>query len=265
MLHHVIRGTGRPVILLHGVTLDHRHMVETWEPIFEAIPGWKRIYVDLPGHGQSAGDESVRSNSDILDRVMAFAEQVVPGERFALIGESRGSYIAQGVAHVRPDLVTGLGLIVPGGWPGSPPERFPTQQTLRPAPELRTEVPPERISRFDWLVVQTKEILDKTRRTKWAVTALADLGVVARTTENFFFPFDVHAPDVPFAGPSLIVAGRQDHISGFADAVDGLPVYPRATLAVLDTAGHAAAWERPALFTALAQDWLERLAFEVTA
>lgn len=262
MLHHVIHGAGRPVLFFHGVTLDHRHMEETWEPIFQHRPGWKRIYVDLPGHGLSGGGDAIGSNSDILDRVISFATEAFPGETFALVGESRGSYIAQGFAHLRPDLVTGLALIVPGGWPGTPPERFPAQQTLRPAPELRGEVPEERLARFDWLVVQNAEILDKTRRTKWAATGLADQDMVARTMEEFFFPFDVHAPDALFAGPSLIVAGRQDHVSGYADAIDGFPAYPRATLAVLDTAGHAAVWERPALFAALAQDWLERLAFE---
>lgn len=263
MLHHVIHGSGRPVLLLHGVTLDHRHMVETWEPIFRDVPGWQRVYVDMPGHGQSGGDDAIASNSDLLEAVLAFALEVCGGMQFAVIGESRGSYIAQGLAHLRPDLVSGLGLIVPGGWPGSAPERFPAQQTLCAAPHLRAEVPEDRLARFDWLVVQNAEILDMTRRTKWAATGLADMEMVARTITNFHFSFDVHAPEMPFPGPSLIVSGRQDHVSGYADAMDGLEAYSRASLAVLDTAGHAAAWERPALFKALALDWLERLAFEL--
>jgi len=35
--------------------------------------------------------------------------------------------------------------------------------------------------------------------------------------------------------------------------------FSRATLAVLDTAGHALAWERPEVFHALMRDWLDRL------
>ena len=62
-----------------------------------------------------------------------------------------------------------------------------------------------------------------------------------------------------FDGPSLIVAGRQDSMSGYLDAVDLLPQFTRATLAVLDSAGHGLAWERPDLFNALFQDWLARL------
>jgi pimeloyl-ACP methyl ester carboxylesterase len=62
-----------------------------------------------------------------------------------------------------------------------------------------------------------------------------------------------------FDAPSLIVAGRQDSISGYLDAVDLMHQFRRATLAVLDTAGHALAWERPEVFHALVRDWLDRL------
>ena len=49
MLNHVVAGSGSPLLILHGSRLDHRHMMETLEPIFEEIDGWKRVYVDLPG------------------------------------------------------------------------------------------------------------------------------------------------------------------------------------------------------------------------
>lgn len=32
LLHHKALGCGRPVVILHGVTLDFRHMVEILEP-----------------------------------------------------------------------------------------------------------------------------------------------------------------------------------------------------------------------------------------
>lgn len=59
--------------------------------------------------------------------------------------------------------------------------------------------------------------------------------------------------------PSLIIVGRQDSISGYLDGVDLMHRFSRATLAVLDTAGHTLAWERPEVFHALVRDWLDRL------
>jgi pimeloyl-ACP methyl ester carboxylesterase len=44
-------GHGRPMLLLHGLSLDHRGVAATTEPAFAAHDDWRRIYVDLPGHG----------------------------------------------------------------------------------------------------------------------------------------------------------------------------------------------------------------------
>ena len=62
----------------------------------------------------------------------------------------------------------------------------------------------------------------------------------------------------PFPAPTLIVAGRRDSVVGHLDAVALLERYPRATLAVVDAAGHALVHERPELFAALLGDWLVR-------
>jgi pimeloyl-ACP methyl ester carboxylesterase len=46
-------GAGTPVVLLHGLTFDRR----TWRPIVERLGGGVRtIAVDLPAHGDSAGE-----------------------------------------------------------------------------------------------------------------------------------------------------------------------------------------------------------------
>jgi pimeloyl-ACP methyl ester carboxylesterase len=47
---------------------------------------------------------------------------------------------------------------------------------------------------------------------------------------------------------------------GYLDQFDLLPHYPRATYAVLDTAGHNLQIEQPQLFNALMGEWLDRVA-----
>lgn len=49
--HYREFGTGRPLLLLHGLPLDHRHMARDFEPLFASRAGWRRIYPDLPGMG----------------------------------------------------------------------------------------------------------------------------------------------------------------------------------------------------------------------
>jgi pimeloyl-ACP methyl ester carboxylesterase len=255
----VVFGDGRHVVLIHGGKLDHRHMVDAIEPVFHGIDGWKRIYVDLPGHGQSTADASYRSQDDVLAAVTEFAAAQFPGQTFALIGESRGSYIAQGFAHAQPELIDGLLLIVPGGNTPASRAKLPKHQTIVSDKVLRSELADDEIGRFDRLVVQNRSIVEKIRRTKIPAIPLHDGDLEDRIANAFEFSFDLNGPDAVFEKPSLIISGRQDAIAGYADAIDSLPNYPRATYALLDTAGHSLAWERPDLFKALARDWLHRL------
>jgi pimeloyl-ACP methyl ester carboxylesterase len=50
-IDYEVRGEGRTLVLLHGLTGDRRVLLEACEPVLSATPGWRRIYLDLPGHG----------------------------------------------------------------------------------------------------------------------------------------------------------------------------------------------------------------------
>ena len=84
-----------------------------------------------------------------------------------------------------------------------------------------------------------------------------DQDFLDRLDENVSFSVD--PPPSPFVGPALFVLGRQDAVVGYRTALDLLDHYPRATIAVLDRAGHALPWEQPAVFKALVADWLDRV------
>lgn len=265
MLHHLTVGEGHPILIVHGAGLDHRHMMESLEPSFEKLDGWQRIYIDLPGHGLSPPQASIHSQDDLLATVVEFSREVLGEEKFALIGESRGSYLARGFVHLHPGRISGAALIVPGGNLPADPERLPEHQTIQPDPSLRKKLQENELDRFDtFMVVQNWEIIEKVRRSKLPAFGLWDAEQEARVSRNFDFAHDQRGETSIFDGPSLIVAGRQDHMSGYLDAVDLLPQFPRATLATLDTAGHGLTWERPDLFDALLRDWLQRLAFELS-
>jgi pimeloyl-ACP methyl ester carboxylesterase len=259
MLHHEILGQGKPIVMLHGVTLDHRHMVEILEPAFEELEGWKRIYVDLPGHGKSPPQDCIQSQDDILAAVEAFIAESLDEAQFALVGLSRGSYIARGIMHRHAERVTGAALIVPGGNPGSP-NPLPKHEVLEPDPTIRSELPEDEIWAFENLsVVQRREVVEKRRQILKPAKQLHDQAQEARVKETFAFSFAREEEIAIFEKPSLIVAGRQDFVSGYLDSVDLMHRYPRATLAILDAAGHGLAFERPDVFTELVRDWIQRL------
>ncbi|MBF9028762.1 alpha/beta fold hydrolase [Rhodobacterales bacterium HKCCE3408] len=260
-IHAELVGEGTPILILHGGGLDHRHMMEALEPVFERTEGWRRVYVDLPGHGRSVADDSVRTQDDVLDMLSAFVSRAFPEERCALIGESRGSYHAMGLAHKRPDDVIGMMLIVAGGMDPGSGNSLPEHRTLIPDASVRpADVSAEAMARFERLVVQSPEILEKIERTKVPAARLADSDLAGRIAQAFTFSFDLSSrPDKVFDRPCLILNGRQDAIAGYRDMMDALELYPRATLAVLDRAGHSLAWEQPDLFEALTLEWLRRV------
>lgn len=259
-IHAEERGSGTPILIMHGGGLDHRHMVDALEPVFDRTSGWHRIYIDLPGHGLSRAAESVCSQDHVLAMISTFIDVVLDGTPCAVIGESRGSYHAMGLAHTRPDDLLGMMLIVAGGMSSEAVDRLPAHRVLVSAPEeTAANATPEARARFARLVDQRPDILEKIERTKVPATELADTALAQRISENFKFGFDLSKPRKPFDRPCLLLNGRQDALAGYRDMMDAIDLYPRATLTVLDCAGHSLAWEQPEIFAALTLEWLDRV------
>lgn len=259
-IHYREIGSGHPVLILHGGYLDHRHMVDALEPVFDAHPGWRRIYVDIPGHGASPVTASVTTHDEVLAALIEFVDAILVGERFAVIGESRGGFLARGIVHERPNQVTGGLFIVPGRYAEPRPGSVPEHVTLIRDDVLRANLAPDEVGRFDRLVVQSVEIMEKVRSRKMPAAALADLAHQEKIEARYEFGFDIDSQDFRFTGPVLMLLGRQDAMSGYCDALEVLEQYPRGTYAILDRAGHALAWEQPVLFNVLVGEWLDRVA-----
>ncbi len=107
-----------------------------------------------------------------------------------------------------------------------------------------------------YFVVQTQEMLDRYERFDVPGMQLVDEAAV----NSIFAQGELPAPDGPaYGGPTLVEAGRLDSAVGYAAANDLALTYPRASLAVLDGAGHALPHEQPELLRALVQEWLRRV------
>jgi pimeloyl-ACP methyl ester carboxylesterase len=106
-------GTGYPIVMLHGWPTDHRHMVADMEPLFQARPGWRRIYPDLPGMGRTPGAAWITRQDHMLEVVVAFLQQVAPDQRYVVAGTSYGGYLARGLVHQQGAMMDGVLLMVP--------------------------------------------------------------------------------------------------------------------------------------------------------
>jgi 3-oxoadipate enol-lactonase len=111
-------GTGRALVLLHGIVADHR----VWAPVAPALARERRVVaIDLPGFGRS---EPAGSGFDLE----AVAAAILTGlrahgveEPFDLVGHSLGGGVAIQLAAQHPGVVARLILVAPAGLTPLPP------------------------------------------------------------------------------------------------------------------------------------------------
>lgn len=73
-------GEGKPVIMIHGYSPDHRLMSGCMEPVFSERVGWRRIYIDLPGMGLTKNYNDISSSDEMLSAIIEFIETIIPDE-----------------------------------------------------------------------------------------------------------------------------------------------------------------------------------------
>ena len=256
-----VRGEGRPILLIHGWSADRRYMLADLEPAFAEHPGWRRIYLDLPGHGMTPAPEWLSTQDQMLAIVRDFIGEVVPEGRFALVGSSYGGHIALGLVRSMADRLDGVALLVP-----DVPAPDGTRDTADAVVLVRDDsvfedLAPDETWMRDTLVVHERWMVDELRAHDMPAYRLADHGFLARLEGSYLATGAAGRPGVPFDRPGLILTGRQDATVGYRAAWALLDEFPRATYAVLDMAGHQLGRiERPGPFRALVGDWLERTA-----
>lgn len=255
-------GQGRPLLLLHGWALDHRHMVAEMEPVFANRAGWRRIYPDLPGCGRTPARTWIHGQDQILQVVLALIEQVCPRQRFAVGGISAGAYLARGVAYHRAGWLDGLLLTVPMVVPADARRDRPAAVVVAPDEALLATLEEGEARMLQGAVVQSRELLSALQDYYTPAERAANvpfLRPIRRDPARYGFSFDLDAQAEPFLAPTLILTGRQDASVGYRDAWKLLERYPRATFVVLDRAGHLLAIDQQRLFRTLVSEWLDRV------
>jgi pimeloyl-ACP methyl ester carboxylesterase len=254
------RGRGRPLLVIHGWSADHRYMMADIEPNFDESSGWQRIYFDLPGHGNTVAPDWLNNQTQMFEILGKFVEQVIGDQKFCVIGNSYGGYLSLGLVRKMPHRLLGAALLVPD---------LPDDLNNRQTTDAHTIV--EDMSLFgnlqsdeQWiplgLVEHSQYALDEIRAHDMPGYRASDDALLERLNNNYLLPIEVRSAGVPFAGPSLIALGHQDATVGYERQMQLLPEFPRATLAVVDMAGHyLGRVERPKIFNSLVRDWIQRV------
>lgn len=260
-LNYECVGTGRPMLMLHGGYLDHRHMMDEMEPAFVGHNNWMRVYPDLPDHGETGSSEAVKNFDDILRVVLQLADSVFPGERFAVSGMSAGGHLARGLVQKRRQQMIGV-MMNATAFVTDPAERTLPEPGVIFEDDGFEEMAGAGLNMLRYVQpVRNAQVAEWYHRSFAPARALLSEASALASWEpqNYAFSFDLDLASEPFEGPSLIVCGRQDTVVGFRDAWPVNKDYPRATFAVLDWGGHMIEPACKDLFKALVVDWLKRM------
>jgi pimeloyl-ACP methyl ester carboxylesterase len=126
-LEYELKGTGMPVMLVHGFTEDRR----IWNPLLAGMEDkycW--ILPDLPGSGQSAFNGALPQLTDFAETLKAIVEIENIGN-LVLIGHSMGGYISLAFAEKYPTTLRALGLFHSSSYADSAEKKESRDKNIR--------------------------------------------------------------------------------------------------------------------------------------
>jgi len=225
-----VRGSGAPVIALHGAGGPH------WTTGWEGLTEHATVYaVELPGFGPTT-NEVTTSAEDMGRTVLALADALGLDE-FALLGTSMGGVVASWAAVHGGERVTRLVLEAPAAFR---PDRNPADMTpeelgraFHAHPERKTLTPPDPAQRArTWPLV-----------------------------EKLVGPLHDAALETALAGvmtPTLVLCGQLDGLFGTEPGAAYRRVMPSCSFAIVYDAAHDISGDRPEAFAAVVSDFLRR-------
>ncbi|MDF7641639.1 alpha/beta fold hydrolase [Bifidobacterium sp. ESL0784] len=254
----VVKGEGLPVIIAHGMGVDHRSLMM----LDDAFPeGTQRIYMDLPGYGQTSALPGVGGLPELAEWFMnAVNELVGDNKRFALLGNSMGGALVRDTLSREPRRVAGLALIAPVVDPVMSHRHLAEHVVSNANPDLTHHLPQDKV--IDFVTMGVNQSFDAWRRYQRYVlpgTKLCDRDANAKLGQHYWLDGDPEQRMGIYSGPTLIVTGKEDQVVGYEDQKALLPHYQNGVYKVIDPAGHNIHIDQPEAVKSLLAEWAKKL------
>ena len=256
-----------PIVLIHGVG----GWAENWRPVMRdlASTGRKVVALDLPGFGQSERPRRVRyfgPDEAFYPRFVIGAMDVLGIERAHIAGNSMGGAVAYMTAVTAPQRTRSLVLVAPGGLgrdvalflracslPGFglvarlPRPRSAAREALRTCFYDAARITPE--------LYEEAERYGNSSFPEFVRALSAGVGIrgVRRSLRKAW----IERASL-YAGPALVVWGREDLVLPLRHLADVHATLPQAQVALIERCGHMPQAERPEEFLAAALPFLDR-------
>ncbi|MDY0909118.1 alpha/beta hydrolase [Microbacterium sp. CFBP9034] len=250
VLHLGRTGDGMPLLGLHGGYSSRGEIEAILDEVLPDSPGFERWTPDLPGMGQSIGT-SVDDAAEVADLLCELVDDRFGGSRFVIVGHSLGGFLARAVAARMPERVAALALLCP----------LPAELQPEPAGVVRTDpgatdgLDERQRSEFEgYFVWHTAAMAARFRAAVAPSLDVYDDDIVDRIMQTADYEIGDAVDDIPI----LLLLGRRDGLLGYRSQLAQSRAWSRATVVVVEDAGHALPHEKPELVRALLADLLAR-------
>lgn len=264
-VHYLEKGSGRPIIIFHGLFGWAKGMALALEPIFTKLDNYRRIYIEHLGNGESGAPEWVSSTDQMLEVITNVIEELVGNEPFVVVGTSYGAYLGRGLLKTKLHQVMGLCLLAPLVH-GGEDRTVPTEITsIYVDQHILSALSPQEREQINagatGMAVVNQETLELARTVYSQVMfETSNAAFLYRIRQQAYsYTFDIASLDRDFTKPVLVVAGRQDKEVGFEEAHELALRYPRGTYVALDGAGHGLMIEQRKVLEALIINWVQKM------
>lgn len=237
-------GRAPALLFIHGSAGTHR----SFEPLLEALDGYERYAIDLPGRAQSEGP-ALEDVSSMASLVAELVRSEIDGPYVAL-GHSLGGAVALEHAITgASEQLAGIGLLATGARLRVQPAILQLHEAAAQADGPLPPLPPglfEAVTEPAVIAAAASH-----RRSVPARTAISDW----RAADAFDRMTDLGRVDVP----ALIVAGTEDALTPPKYAAYMAANIPTHELHLLDGAGHMLIMERADRLAELIDGFVARL------
>jgi len=227
------RGTGLPMLLVHGFPLDHT----TWDALAACLDeDFDLILPDLRGFGQSNAPASATTVEQMAADLAGLLD-VLNIQQVYIVGHSMGGYVTLAFAKAYPERVLGIGLIGSQAAPDNAERKAGRYATARQVDENGVSAVAgmaDKLSNNPRLAPFFKEIILRQRTTGLisALFAMAERPDVAQVLKFY-------------KKPIVLVHGLADALIPNERSREIKTMLPQAMLTELPDVGHSPAVEAP--------------------
>ncbi|MFF2243499.1 alpha/beta fold hydrolase [Arthrobacter sp. NPDC058130] len=247
LLHFSERGSGKPLLLVHGLMVTG----EMFDPVVEALAARHRVIIpDLRGHGRSRGLPPPYTAPQLAADLARLLDYLAI-DSTAVLGYSHGGAVAQQLVLDYPRRCERLVLVCSYAYNMATRREWVEGHVMPPALHVLG------MRRLAKLVVGRAAPQLGSERTDWLAVLMADQD--AQTMASAWkaaMAFDSKPRLAEIACPTLIIAAANDQAVPFHHAKmlhDGIP---GSRLVVIDSADHALIWTHPDVLGRLVGEFL---------